>query len=462
MKILIVKRVKLKGKIMGSANILNLENDGWKTGKYPLFLGQELGLHDTINRPYPEIFNTYKLLKSIDWSEDEVNLKESRADFLTCDKMSYDVMIKTLSWQWELDSVASRSIIAIFAPFISNSDLNQLLIRISDTECLHTTTYSEIIRQCISDPQVVIEELVNNEAITKRSSKVTKIFSELKLLGAQYTLDRNSINPKKLRKAILRGVVALYCLEGAEFMASFACTFALAERDLFMTVAALVQKIMIDESLHARADAMILEILLRDPVWAEDFESMKGEMQGLLDEIYAQEVEWSRYIFSEGRSVVGLTTGLLTEWVQFKMQDIYDNLGLIMPFARVENSPLPWMERWMDIDNQQVAAQETDVTNYRLNSVIKDEKVGYAFDFGKTRGVPVSKEVFRVFTKDDCPYCVKLKKFMDSKGFVYQEILVKDVDREALASRGLTTVPQVFDMEGNYRGDCTSFSRLYA
>lgn len=50
----------------------------------PLFLGQKLGIHDTINVKHPYLEQLFTQLKSIDWVEDEVNLDRDRLQFETC------------------------------------------------------------------------------------------------------------------------------------------------------------------------------------------------------------------------------------------------------------------------------------------------------------------------------------------------------------------------------------------
>lgn len=57
--------------------------------------------------------------------------------------------------------------------------------------------------------------------------------------------------------------------------------------------------------------------------------------------------------------------------------------------------------------------------------------------------------MYRVYTKDDCPWCVKAKRLMADCGIQYEELkLGKDYEREelkALLPESLPlTVPQVF------------------
>ncbi|GBU09237.1 ribonucleoside-diphosphate reductase subunit beta [Gammaproteobacteria bacterium] len=357
-------------------SIFNQQNQAWKTGHYPLFLGEKLGLYDSINTPYPQLFDLYKLQKSMDWSEDEVNLEQSRMDLLHCSQNNYDVMLKNLAFQWELDSVASRAIAPLFAPFISNSELWLMFSKQSEIENLHALTYSEIIRQCLADPQAVFKEVMANNAVLARSETVIKAFDELSQAGANYTLNPSYFCTDKglneIRHVLLKALIALYCLEKIEFLSSFAATFALAEQNIFQGIAKLVQKIAQDEQVHCMMDEAVLEILLKEPVWHECFNFYQAEIQIMIAEIIEQELTWNRYLFSEGRSIVGLNQHLLDEWVFYNAQDVYLFLNLKNPHVLIKNNPLIWMDNWLDLNKTQNANQEADNNNYSLNSVVND------------------------------------------------------------------------------------------
>lgn len=118
---------------MVNKNVFNTEKTDYETPS--LFLGQAPGLVDTVNKKYPKIFEIYKAMKDLDWAEDEFDYSPCNTEFKTCSKATYEMMIKTLAWQWEADSIASRSIAPIVAPFVSSSELWIAWQRISDNEC---------------------------------------------------------------------------------------------------------------------------------------------------------------------------------------------------------------------------------------------------------------------------------------------------------------------------------------
>ena len=156
-------------------NVFNTEKTDYEKPK--LFLGQEPGLFDTVNKHYPDIWKKYKSMKSLDWDENEFDYSSCNVEFKTCSKSVYDMMIKTLAWQWEADSVASKSIAPVMASFVTSSELWAAMQRISDNEVLHSATYSEIVRNSFDDPSVILDEVLKVEEAMERMTNVSGVFS---------------------------------------------------------------------------------------------------------------------------------------------------------------------------------------------------------------------------------------------------------------------------------------------
>lgn len=358
---------------------INLHNETYKTGKYPVFMGEQLGIFDSINVTYPEMHRLYKLQKAQDWDENEVNLDQTRKDFVACSKNNYDVMIKNLSFQWENDSLA-KSIITLFSPFLSNNEACAMMMKQSEMEVLHALTYSEIIRQCTPNPVEVIEQIMENDKIFNRMGIIAEIMGELEEAGHKYALGLIE-KDDHLRLLIMKGLVALIGLEGIQFISSFSATFALAEQQLFVGACKLIQKIMLDEILHVKMDYAIIDALMQDPEWKKIYEDNIEELTLILDTVVAQEEQWCEYLFSEGRFVVGLNAELSRQWVYFNAAPIYRRLKMKASFKAPKKNPLPWMDIWLNPDQIQAAAQEIPVTAYKLNSANKDVDDDMEFDF---------------------------------------------------------------------------------
>lgn len=69
-----------------------------------------------------------------------------------------------------------------------------------------------------------------------------------------------------------------------------------------------------------------------------------------------------------------------------------------------------------------------------------------------------------IYSRDNCPWCVKAKELLEAKGLPYEELkLGIDYDKEQLRSKlgGIDrlTVPQIFH-EGVYLGNYEALRRL--
>lgn len=351
--------------------VFNSKGTAHITGNYPLFGGEEPSVYDSVNLKYPKFYDMKERLRQLDWAVDDVDLTQTRMDLLRCDTNTRNIMLYNLAYQWSIDSIAT-SIPSLLAPFITNSEYGHVVSRIGENEMLHSESYSSITRQCIPDPQEVFDLIFKHDQVLDRSSVIGKTLSELKKVGCEYTLGIKTFT--ECQPYILKGLVAIYCLERISFMSSFAATFALAEQEYFVGAARLVQKILIDETIHFEVQRHALQdVLLQDGDWKTLFFIHQGAIQDIIDGVVSQELAWNKYLFSEGRSMVGLNEGILNDWTRYNAQDAYDSLGLQAPFRRTVTSPLPWFEQnWMDLNSQQAASMETNPTNYMVSAVSRD------------------------------------------------------------------------------------------
>src|SRR5690554_3028302 len=212
---------------MIDASVFNTKKNDYQ--KPVLLMGdQEPGLFDTVHKSYPDIWKLYKKMKSLDWDENEFNYRSCNQEFKTCSRSTYDMMIKTLAWQWEADSVASRAIAPVLAPFITSSELWAAWQRISDNEVVHAATYSEIVRNSFDDPREILDEILQVEQAMDRLTKVAEVFGEGYVLSHKYAIGQVE-KSQETYNGLFKMIAALFVLERIQFMASFAITFAICD-----------------------------------------------------------------------------------------------------------------------------------------------------------------------------------------------------------------------------------------
>ena len=335
--------------------IFNTEKTDYKNT--PLFLGQEPGLLDSVHKTHPEIFNLYKKMKSLDWDENEFNYSTCNQEFKEVPKSQYQAMVYTLAYQWEADTVATRSIASILAPFITSSELWGATLAISTNEFLHALTYSEIVRNSFDNPEEVFEEILAVTETFSRLEEVANIFAEVYDVSHRYALKQAS--KEEAYDAVMFFYVALYCLERIQFISSFAVTFAFGEMGMFMPIAKAVQKICQDEfEVHQVLDRVVIQQELSTKQGIDWYNRNREKISKIINSVYESEVNWSKFICGDGRELPGLNEERLIKGVQFNAQPVYDTLHIELPFERIEKNPLPYMEDWMNVNAIQAAPQE--------------------------------------------------------------------------------------------------------
>lgn len=338
----------------------------------PLFFGEQPGLFDTINKKHPQLWELYKTMKSLDWDENEFDYSSCNIQFKTCPKSTADMMIYSLAWQWGSDSVASRAIAPVMAPFISDSSLWAAWQRISDNEIVHASTYSEIVRMSFDDPAKVLGEILQIKESLARMDSVTRTLSDLYWASHQYAL--GLISEEDAYDKLMMGIIALLLLERLQFTASFSITFTICSTGLFQPIGKAVQKIAQDElEVHAELDKAVLRIELATERGKKFYEKYQPAIKQLCDEVVETELRWTDYLFSEGRELVGANASVVKNFVLFNAKDVYTFLGIKSDYKFPKHNPMPHIEDWINIGNVQSAPQTQDNNSYKVNTLTRDD-----------------------------------------------------------------------------------------
>lgn len=361
---------------MVDKNIFNTEKTDYEAPS--LFFGGGVGLFDTVNKKFPKIWEIYKTMKSLDWDENEFNYSSCVSDFKSCDKATYEMMIKTLAWQWEADSAASR-ISPLVGCVVTSSELWAAWQRVSDNEVVHAAAYSEIVRNSFEDPSVILDEILNVTEAMDRLTKVSEVMGNAYTLAHKYALGQVEAT-QEVYNAIFMFTVGMLILERVQFMSSFAITFSICDTGLFQPIGKSVQKIAQDElEVHVELDKEVLRTELKTERGRVAYSQCRGDIEQLLNEVIECEFEWVDYLFSEGRELVGMNADILRQWTLYCAKDVASFLKLDSSYKFPQKNPLKFMEHWLNIGKSQGSPQEEDVAQYKVNVMRRDDS-GHEFD----------------------------------------------------------------------------------
>lgn len=339
--------------------------------KASLFLGEPLGLHDTIHTPYPIFEKYFQQMRKDGWAEWEVPMSPAViSDFAALPKDTQNIMFATIAWQWEADSVASRGILQVFAPFITNSELYRVWAEITNNEVTHAATYSHIVKSMFDDYEGALKRILDIKQNFARLNTVLEVLEDLQKAGCRYTLGMVPNNNILYRK-VLKGVIALFLMERIQFMSSFAITNVVCSNGRLQPPKLLVQKIASDElNIHVQVDKAVIDIERRTERGANVYTDLFSEIEELFQEVVNAELANANFLFANTETgIAGLSLEKLKQWVLFCAKDAHSFLRLTSEWNFPVENPLPDMDMFTQVGMIDSAPQEIATPVYRLNTI---------------------------------------------------------------------------------------------
>ncbi|ALO34942.1 ribonucleotide-diphosphate reductase subunit beta [Colwellia sp. MT41] len=346
----------------------------------PMFLGNNVNISRYDQQRYMAFEKLIEKQLSFFWRPEEVDVSKDRADWQGLTDSEKHIFISNLKYQILLDSMAARSVNAVFLPLVSLPEVETWVETWAFSETIHSRSYTHILRNLFTNPSEVFDDIIVNPAILKRATSIAKYFDDVilttQLLQSQgegsYEVEGKTIevSTRKLKERLYLAVCSLNALEAVRFYVSFACSFAFAERELLEGNAKIIKLIARDEALHLTGTQHILNNWKSgndDPEMKIICEEMRDEGLQIFLEVVEQEKEWAQYLFKDG-SMIGLNAEILNQYIEYISNQRLTAIGYEAPFD-IKSNPLPWMSAYLVSDNVQVAPQETEISSYLVGQV---------------------------------------------------------------------------------------------
>lgn len=353
--------------------------------KEPMFFGQPVNVARYDQQKY-EVFE--KLIEkqiSFFWRPEEIDISKDRRDFANLPEHEKHIFISNLKYQTLLDSIQGRSPNVALLPLVSIPELETWIETWSFFETIHSRSYTHIIRNIVTDPSVIFDDIVDNEQILRRAEDIATYYDDLIEYSQYYNLfgeGTHTINGKtitislrELKKKLYLCLMCVNVLEAIRFYVSFACSFSFAERELMEGNAKIIKLIARDEALHLTSTQHILNIMKSgtdDPEMAEIAAELEDESYEIFRKAAEQEKEWAAYLFKDG-STIGLNKEILCQYVEYITNLRMLSVGLKPCFENATANPIPWINAWLSSDAVQVAPQEVEISSYVIGQI--DAKV---------------------------------------------------------------------------------------
>lgn len=356
----------------------------------PMMFGEEAGIARYDLQKYPVFTKLEKTQKSFFWNPEEINLEKDRSDFKALAPHERHIFTKNIAYQIVLDSIQERAPITAFLPWVSLPELEGCIIWWSAFEQIHARSYQWLLQNIYADPSVVFDSITEDEKIIGRASAIIRYYDDFIKYADLYRAlgpgmheittyeDGNSPDTREinlslyeLKKKMYFAMFSVFALESVRFYVSFACSFAFGQQGKMKGNADVIRLIAKDESQHVGISVNILKNWVRkenDPDFLKISTEHEEDVLKIMDEVVEQEKEWAKYLFKDG-SIVGLNETLLNQHLEAQANKRLKTLGYKARYQHTIDPLAGWMSSWLSSEDQQVAPQEKEITDYLINSL---------------------------------------------------------------------------------------------
>ncbi|MEX1213991.1 class Ia ribonucleoside-diphosphate reductase subunit beta [Saccharospirillum sp.] len=360
------------------------------TFSQPMFFGETVNVARYDQQKFPIFEKLIEKQLSFFWRPEEVDLTRDRKDFIALPAHEQHIFLSNLKYQTLLDSIQGRSPNVALLPLVSLPELETWIETWAFSETIHSRSYTHIMRNVLTEPGKVFDDIVHNPAIVNRATSVTRYYDALIEATQRFQVQTNEWQTgadgkkalRELKRKLYLTLASVNVLEAIRFYVSFACSFAFAERSKMEGNAKIIRLIARDEALHLTGTQHMLNLMARghdDPDMAEIAKEERDNVRQIFIDAAQQEKEWAAYLFKDG-SMIGLNTDILSQYVQHITDQRLAGIDLEPAFGSPKN-PLPWMDAWLQSDQVQVAPQETEISTYLVGALQSDVDTGALEDF---------------------------------------------------------------------------------
>lgn len=345
--------------------------------KRNMFLDGQVTVQRFEEYRYPRLEKYDAAQRGFFWVPEEISLTKDKMDHKTATDAIKHIFTSNLLRQTALDSIQGRAPVQIFSPVASVPELEALVSNWSFFETnIHSKSYSHIIRNIYNVPKDVFAQIHDTKEIVEMASNIGEYYNRLHQINCQQELGV-AVDEQEHIKAIYLALHASYALEALRFMVSFATSLAMVENKIYIGNGAIIGLILQDELLHKSWTGWIInQVVKDDPRFAEIVDECSEEVYAMYLSVIEEEKAWADYLFTKG-PVIGLNADILKEFVDYTAFESLKDIGIKYLAPHPKTTPIPWMNKHINIGKKQTALQEQESTSYVIgvlsDSVDKEE-----------------------------------------------------------------------------------------
>ncbi len=351
--------------------------------KEPMFLGTGKNTQRFDVLKYPFFDEKNAKMQGLDWTFDEVKLKDDYIDFNTKMKPHEQFMYtKVLQKLIFLDSLQGRGILLTLGQICTLPELENAMLTWEYFEgAKHSKTYTENLKGVYNNPSEIFDESFEIPELMHLAKEISDPYNECYelIIEMQYHIIKNlTITPEfmtKLKKSVIKLIITINILEGVRFYSGFATIWALNKSQGYVDGTSKNLKLICrDENQHLALTQMMCKLLKKEASegFVNEYQEMEDEIEQMYATCYEEEADWIDYIFSQG-SILGLNAEISKHYIEYIINRRMRAIGLKTMFKNRSTNPIPWVEAYIDFSDNETLPMESEIINYISGGVDNDE-----------------------------------------------------------------------------------------
>ena len=325
--------------------------------------------------------------QGFDWKHNEIPLITDAAQFKTILKNA-EKFIVTRDFQKLifLDSLQGRGPFLIFGQITTLPELENVILTWTYFEgAKHSRTYTEELRALYDNPDEIFDEAFAIPELQKIAESIKGPYERayFNIINWIYKTQRDITitqeEKDELYKSVIMAWIEINALEGIRFYPGFASIWGLMEGQGYLPgTSENLQFICRDENEHLALTQFVIKLLKRDATegFSEYFKELLPEIEERYYQIYQEESDWITYKFSQG-SYIGMNDKILMQYLNYITIRRMKSIGLKPTKEKlgglyITKNPIPWVDKYINMDENEKLPQEEKVLNYVTGGVQQD------------------------------------------------------------------------------------------
>jgi len=365
-------------KINGNLNVYS--NEYIDLMEQDLFFGDNRNTQRYDLNKFSFLSNLALKMQRFFWVPEEIKLQKDKLDFQSFSLAEDHIFTSQLQKLVMLDSYTGRNPLLTFGQLTTNPEFEAVLLEQQYFESrLHGRSYSYMVENMYSDPDIVFKDSWKNEILLKHANTViydgNGLYDEVINFIYKSKFEDGILTSEfeELCEKIFLSMVGMNILEGIRFYLGFSSVWAITEfTGKIPGSSRILSFIQRDEKQHLAFTQYVINYLKKHELFKNIWKKLEPKVYDMYFQVCEEEFEWADYLYSKG-SIMGMNADIGKQYIKYLANQRLLAIGLKPIYPEMKNNPIKWVNKYINLHTTETSLQESEAVDYLADPIEEDE-----------------------------------------------------------------------------------------